>query len=73
MVLTGPGGGVWQVALDPEDTASGQPDVTLTASALDWCLLAAERLPAGDLVRSVEGDADLAAELVAAAPAFATL
>ncbi len=73
MVLTGPGGGTWHLAARPERGGVGEPDVTLTASALDWCRLAAERLEAADLAHTVDGDADLAAELVAAAPAFATL
>jgi uncharacterized protein (TIGR03083 family) len=73
IVLTGPGGGTWHLALDPSDEVSGEPEVTLTASALDWCWLAGERLEAAELVHTVEGDTDLAADLVAAAPAFATL
>jgi hypothetical protein len=73
LVLTGDGGGSWLVALDPAEAAADEPDVTLTAGALDWCLLAAERLAPTDLDRTVDGDPGLADALVAAAPAFATL
>ena len=73
VVLTGDGGGSWPVALDPAGTVSDEPDVTLTVSALDWCRLAAERLDPADLPHTVEGDHALAGDLVAAAPAFATL
>jgi uncharacterized protein (TIGR03083 family) len=73
VVLTGAGGGTWHLPLDPSEDAVGTPDLTLTASALDWCLLAGERLDPNELLFTVEGDRDLADDLVAAAPAFATL
>jgi hypothetical protein len=47
--------------------------VTVRASTLDWWLLVAERLDAAHLAREVHGASDLADDLVAAAPAFATL
>jgi len=74
VVLTGPGGGEWQLSMGgraaPEDA---QPDVTLTANIVDWCLVTGERLEPGELDYAVDGDSDLAADLVAAAPTFATL
>lgn len=74
VVLTGPGGGEWLVAMGGGDTAPDvEPDVTLTADVIAWCRVAGERLTADDLERTVEGDEDLAADLLAAAPAFATL
>jgi uncharacterized protein (TIGR03083 family) len=73
VVLTGAGGGTWDLPLDPTEDAVGTPDLTITASALDWCLLAGERLNPHDLVFTIDGDGDLADDLVAAAPAFATL
>ena len=73
VVLTGAGGGTWHLPLDPTEDAVGEPDLTLTTSALDWCLLAGERLDPHDLPFTVEGDRELADDLVAAAPAFATL
>jgi hypothetical protein len=49
------------------------PDVTLTADIVDWCLVAGERLTPAELPHTVDGDAGLADDLIAAAPAFATL
>jgi len=73
VVLTGAGGGTWHLPLDPTHDAAGAPDVTVTASALDWCRFAGERVDPADLVVTIEGDRDLAEDLLAAAPAFATL
>jgi len=73
VVLTGEGGGSWIVALDDGVVTGNEPDVTLTASALDWCLLVGERLDSSRLHYAVEGDEGLARDLVGAAPAFATL
>jgi hypothetical protein len=72
--LTGPGGDEWLVAMDAGEIAAGAvPDVTLTADIVDWCLVAGERVAPADLARTVDGDESLADDLVAAAPAFATL
>jgi len=74
VVLTGPGGGEWQLSMGGSQPAAGaQPDVTLTTDIVDWCLVAGERLAPADLVHAVDGDADLAPDLIAAAPAFSTL
>lgn len=73
IVLTGPGGGEWTVAMGADADLTGPPAVTVTADVVDWCLVAGERLDPSELVRSVDGDATLADDLVAAAPAFATL
>lgn len=74
VVLTGPGGGEWQLSMGGHSAREGaRPDVTLTTSIVDWCLVAGERLEPGGLDYTVDGDIDLAADLVAAAPAFATL
>jgi uncharacterized protein (TIGR03083 family) len=78
LVLTGPGGGEWTVGMGGERVATDAvPDVTVTATALDWCLVAGERLEPKQLVdmiaSDVVGDASLVEPLVAAAPAFATL
>jgi uncharacterized protein (TIGR03083 family) len=72
LVLTGAGGGSWLVPMG--DAAPGrEPDVTLTADVVDWCLLVGDRLAPGELRYTVDGDASLADALVAAAPALATL
>lgn len=74
VVLTGPGGGEWTLGMDGADPAPDAPaDVTLTADVVDWCRLVAERLTPEALDCSVEGDEALADDLLAAAPAFATL
>jgi uncharacterized protein (TIGR03083 family) len=72
LVLTGEGGGDWLVAMG--DGALGvAPDVTLTADVVDWCRLVGDRVGQGEFVYVVDGDAALADDLVAAAPALATL
>jgi hypothetical protein len=74
IVLTGAGGGEWRFSMggrQADDDA--EADVTLTADVVDWCLVVGERLAPTDLPRRVDGDTALADDLVAAAPAFATL
>jgi uncharacterized protein (TIGR03083 family) len=72
IVLTGAGGGDWLVPLG-SGAGGARPDVTMTLDVVDWCLLAGERLAPEDVPQRVDGDASLAADLLAAAPAFATL
>ena len=74
IVLTGSGGGEWTCSMGgARPPADAVPDVTLTADIVDWCLVAGERLAPAELPRRVDGDPALADDLVAAAPAFATL
>ena len=78
LVLTGDGGGEWLVPMgdgDPTAIADGSvtADVTVTADVLDWCQLVGDRVAVDDLVFETEGDELLARDLVAAAPALATL
>lgn len=73
LVLTGDGGGAWTVPMEPGAAASGTPDVTLTADVVDWCLLVGDRIAPSAIRHRVDGDAALAADLLAAAPALATL
>jgi uncharacterized protein (TIGR03083 family) len=73
VVLTGDGGGDWRVRMGPDVSRDAEPDVTLTADVVDWCRVASERLPAADLPRRVDGDGQLAEDLLVAASAFATL
>jgi uncharacterized protein (TIGR03083 family) len=72
LVLTGPGGGDWLVPMGPGE-ASGSPDVTVTADVVEWCRLVGDRIAPDALAVQVDGDAQLARDLVAAAPALATL
>jgi uncharacterized protein (TIGR03083 family) len=73
LVLTGDGGGTWIVPMEHGAATSDPPDVTVTADVVDWCLLVGDRLAPSALAHRVEGDAALAADLLAAAPALATL
>ncbi len=72
LVLTGDGGGDWLIAMGGRE-AGAVPDVTVTADVVDWCRLVGERLAPDELDCTVDGDADLADDLFAAASAFATL
>lgn len=73
LVLTGDGGGDWLVAMDGSGLSSREPDVTLTANVVDWCMLVGDRIAPAAIVHTVEGDPGLAEDLLAAAPALATL
>ena len=76
LVLTGPGGGDWLVPMSAGDDPVGpaaEPDVTVTADVLDWCRLVGDRVTPELLAVQVDGDAALGRDLVAAAPALATL
>jgi hypothetical protein len=70
IVLTGDGGGSWDQALDL-GAVPGEPVLTLVADAVDFCRVAAKRLSPADLSRTEVGDADLAADVIAAAAVFA--
>lgn len=72
VVLTGAGGGDWLIPLGFGE-AGETPDVVLTADVVDWCRVVSERMPPGELPRTVEGDPTLADDLAASASAFATL
>jgi len=74
LVLTGDGGGEWIVAMDggePDDAAT--IDVTLTVDAVDWCRLVGDRVTPHEMRFTINGDTTLADDLLAAAPALATL
>lgn len=70
IVLDGPGGGSWDVALGGA-AGNGQPDVVLRTDSISWCRLGADRLDPADVPAAVEGDEALAGMLLAAASAFA--
>lgn len=72
LVLTGDGGGDWLVPMGAGDAAD-QPDVTVSADVLDWCRLVGDRMAPAALAVRVDGDELLGRDLVAAAPALATL
>ncbi len=70
LVLTGPAGGCYNVALDPSE-APGEPDTTIVVDVVDLCRVAARRLDAGALTVTIEGDRALADRVLASADAFA--
>jgi uncharacterized protein (TIGR03084 family) len=70
IILTGPGGGRWDVGLG-EGADPAHPDVVLTTDSISWCRLGADRLRPDEVVSVVDGDVALAQALLDAAPAFA--
>ncbi len=73
VVLTGPGGRSYDLALAPDEAPAESPSTVMTADIVEWCYRFSERVDADDFVRDVVGDARLADDLVAAAPAYASL
>jgi hypothetical protein len=59
--------------MGPDVERDAEPDVTVTTDVVAWCRVASERLPVADLHRVVDGDEQLAEDLLVAASAFATL
>jgi uncharacterized protein (TIGR03083 family) len=70
VVLLGPGGGTWTVPLALGD-AGGPLAVTVVADVVDFCRVASMRLDPATLDHDVEGDAELAGEVVRAVAIFA--
>jgi uncharacterized protein (TIGR03083 family) len=67
IVLTGDGGGVWDLQL-----GSGGPElVTIVADAVDYCRVASRRIAVDELHATVEGDHALAERLLTAATIIA--
>jgi uncharacterized protein (TIGR03083 family) len=69
LVLTGPGGGTWDVltGAGPQDPV----DVRIVTDAVGFCRLVANRVAPGDLDLQVSGDPRRAAAVLAAAAALA--
>ncbi len=73
-VLTGEAGGCYTVPLAPAgltDSETAQPDFTLVADPVGLCRLAARRLAVEELAVIVEGDRELADQVLANLDAFA--
>jgi uncharacterized protein (TIGR03083 family) len=70
VVLLGGGGGTWTVPLALGETA-GEPAVTVVADVVDFCRVAATRLDPASLDHDVEGDPELAREVLRAVAIFA--
>jgi uncharacterized protein (TIGR03083 family) len=69
LVLTGPGGGTWDIAVG--QGPSVPEAVTIVADAVGFCRLAANRVTAADLGPYVTGDQNRADAVLAAAATFA--
>ena len=69
LVLTGPGGGTWQAALDRG--TPGPTDVRIVADAVMFCRLVANRVTPMEVGVLVTGDEALAADLLAGAMTLA--
>ena len=69
-VLTGPGGGCYDVALHAGE-APGAPAVTIVADTLELCRVAARRLRPAELAKTIEGDRRLADLVLADLDSFA--
>jgi uncharacterized protein (TIGR03083 family) len=70
-VLTGPGGGCYDVDLAGAGVGGPDDEVTIVADTTDVCRVAARRLDAADLEAVVDGDGDAALALLATVDAFA--
>jgi uncharacterized protein (TIGR03083 family) len=78
LVLTGPGGGTWDVpiGMDGSDGTGGDStpdaaDVVIVSDAIDFCRLVANRAAPAALDLHITGDAGRAAAVLAAAPVLA--
>jgi uncharacterized protein (TIGR03083 family) len=78
LVLTGPGGGTWDLEWDPEwdaETAGAdRPDpggVSIVADAVGFCRLVADRMTPAELDPYITGDRDQAAGVLTAATTLA--
>jgi uncharacterized protein (TIGR03083 family) len=69
LVLTGPGGGTWDVIMGGRPPAPAA--VSIVADAVGFCRLVANRIAPGDLDVSITGDPARAAAILAAATALA--
>ena len=70
VVLLGEGGGTWTVPLAMGD-AGGPPATTVVADVVDFCRVASTRLDPATLDHDVEGDAELARQVLRAVAIFA--
>lgn len=71
LVLTGAGGGTWDVALGDRSAAAAVPDVGIVADAVAFCRLVADRIDPAELDAHVTGATALAPTVLAGAAALA--
>ena len=70
IVLLGPGGGVVDLDLDPSVSPT-TPSVRMVADVVDFCRVAARRLPVDELALTATGELALLTPVLVAAAAFA--
>ena len=73
IVMTGPGGGDWTIAVTANEAVAPVPHVVLRVPVIEFCRRFADRLAVDEVPIEIEGDAELARALVDAAPPFAGL
>jgi uncharacterized protein (TIGR03083 family) len=71
LVLTGAGGGTWDVALGERSGPAAVPDVAVVADAVAFCRLVANRISPDELRPHVSGAVEQAGRVFAAAAALA--
>ena len=72
LVLTGPGGGTWDLRLAADDgTDRSVPEVVIIADGVGFCRLVANRASPGEVVLQVSGATDAAPDVLAGAAALA--
>ena len=74
LVLTGPGGGTWDLEWDPETASAARPgpaEVSIVADAVGFCRLVSDRMTPAELAPYITGDRDQAAEVLTAAATLA--
>jgi hypothetical protein len=79
LVLTGPGGGTWDVAIGQGADSKGatgqeatsQESLAIVADAVDFCRLAANRVTPADIGPHITGDEDRAVGVLTAAATLA--
>jgi hypothetical protein len=71
LVLTGTGGGTWDVVLGDRTAATAVSDVGIVADAVRFCRLVADRIAPAELGASVTGATALASTVLSGAAALA--
>jgi uncharacterized protein (TIGR03083 family) len=71
LVLTGPGGGAWDIAVGQESPASAPAAVAIVTDAVGFCRLAGNRITPAGLDSHVTGDEDRATAVLAAVATLA--
>ena len=71
LVLTGPGGGTWDIPIGQSQPAPAPNAITIVTDAVGFCRLVADRATPGSLDVHITGDPDCAAIVLAAASTLA--